>query len=187
MAVIKPLTLLFNMSLNTGKFPDKLKTAIITAVYKGKDKSEPANYRPVSLTSIAGKIIEKCIRKHLVDHLERNNLLNVNQHGFRSGRSCLTQLLKHYSDMIEAVEDGVNMDSIYLDYAKAFDKVDHGLLVHRKLKDVKVGGKVAKWIESFLKKSPKSPRRQQGQQGAESDQRSASRHGLGTSTFPDSN
>ena len=64
----------------------------------------------------------------MVAHLEENNLLNSKQHGFRSGKSCLTQLLHHFDDIIEALSNGDDMDAIYLDYAKAFDKVDHQLL-----------------------------------------------------------
>ena len=85
----------------------------------------------------------------MVAHLEENNLLNSKQHGFRSGKSCLTQLLHHFDDIIEALSNGDDMDAIYLDYAKAFDKVDHQLLI-RKLQLYGFHPKIIIWIESFL-------------------------------------
>ena len=84
----------------------------------------------------------------MVAHLEENNLLNSKQHGFRSGKSCLTQLLHNFDDIIESLSNGDDMDDIYLDYAKAFDKVDHQLL--RKLQLYGFHSKIIRWIESFL-------------------------------------
>ena len=81
------------------------------------------------------------MRKRLVDHLEDNNLLCNNQHGFRQGRSCLTQLLAHFDDILCNSLEGADTDAIYLDFAKAFDKVDHQLLL-KKLKAFGVTGKV---------------------------------------------
>ena len=75
-----------------------------------------------------------------------NNLLNSKQHGFRSGKSCLTQLLHHFDDIIEALSNGDDMDAIYLDYAKAFDKVDHQLLI-KKLQIYGFHPKIIIWIE----------------------------------------
>ena len=74
------------------------------------------------------------MRKVLVNHLENSNFFNPNQHGFRSGRSCLTQLLTHYDNVLEMVERGDNCDVVYLDFAKAFDKVDHTILLHKLMK-----------------------------------------------------
>ena len=95
------------------------------------------------------KIFERVIRKKLVDYLEINELICDKQHGFRSGRSCLTQLLHHFDDVLLAVTSNSDFDSIYLDYAKAFDKVDHALLL-RKLQIYDIHPKIIRWIESFL-------------------------------------
>ena len=103
----------------------------------------------MSLTSHVIKIYERVQRKQIVAHLEENNLLNSKQHGFRSGKSCLTQLLHHFDDIIEALSNGDDMDAIYLDYAKAFDKVDHQLLI-KKLQLYGFHPKIIIWIESFL-------------------------------------
>ena len=121
----------------------------IAPLHKKGSKALPVNYRPVSLTSHIIKIYERVLRKRLVAHLESNNLLCNQQHGFRSGHSCLTQLLHHFDDILVNLMDGKDTDSIYLDYAKAFDKVDHTLLV-KKLHKYGVHPKLIKWIESFL-------------------------------------
>lgn len=85
----------------------------------------------------------------MVDFLETNNKFNNGQHGFRKGRSCLSQLLQHYEDILEKIKDGKSMNVFYLDFAKAFDKVDHGILLH-KLRDHGITGLVGKWLHSFL-------------------------------------
>ena len=90
------------------------------------------------------------MRNHIVNHMNNNDLFNPNQHGFRSGRSCLSQLLEHFDTILTFVEQGKNVDTIYLDFSKAFDKVDHTLLLN-KLKHFGIRGKVLKWIESFLR------------------------------------
>ena len=91
----------------------------------------------------------------MVEFLEENQILCDNQHGFRSGRSCLTQLLSHVDDIVQGLSSGVNTGAIYLDFAKAFDKVDHRLLL---LKMNKLGFHeiVTKWVESFLSKRQQS-------------------------------
>ena len=95
----------------------------ITLIHKGGSRYEAKNYRPISLTSHLTKIFERVIREKLVKFIEENNLLNANQHGFRSRRSCLTQLMENYDKILNMVEKGNNVDVIYLDFAKAFDKV----------------------------------------------------------------
>ena len=137
-------------SLDTGEIPSILKMAYVTPIHKGDSRSEPANFRPVSLTSHIIKTLERVIRKTLVSHLERNGLMDENQHGSRAKRSTLSQLLKHHDEVLKALEEGENVDSVYTDFAKAFDKCDHGLLLH-KLKRVKIKGKIGRWIQSFLR------------------------------------
>ena len=145
-----PLTTFWNECMKTSYIPQSLQTSIITPLHKGGNKSEAANYRPVALTSHIIKIYEKVIRKHLTAYLESTGGLNKNQHGFRAGRSCLTQLLAHYDNIITLLEDGFNVDTIYLDFAKAFDKVDHNILLKKAL-TLGINGKTLKWIQAFLK------------------------------------
>ena len=107
--------------------------ANVTAIYKKKGlRCEPGNYRPVSLTSQIGRIFERIVRDHLVRFLEENELLNDSQHGFRSKRSCLTNLLE-FLDLVTNYVDqgimGIPVDVIYLDFQKAFDKVSHSKLI----------------------------------------------------------
>ena len=95
------------------------------------------------------KIYKKVIRKRLAKFLDNNNSLNKNQHGFRAGRSCLTQLLAHFDNIICLLEDRLNVDVVYLDFSKAFDKVDHNILLH-KLKILGINGKTLKLVQRFL-------------------------------------
>ena len=129
--------------------PECLKIAHIIPIHKGDHRGLAANYRPISLTSHIVKILEKIIRNHLVNFLEQNNLYNPGQHGFRQGRSCLSQLLAFYDEVLRMLEKGLNVDAIYLDFAKAFDKVDHKIII-QKLSILGVGGKLLDWIYSFL-------------------------------------
>lgn len=144
-----PLFLLWRQSLNSGKIPGFLKNATIIPIHKGESRAIPKNYRPVSLTSHVIKLFERVVRNQLVTFLEENYLMNDNQHGFRPGRSCLTQLIEHYDLILEHLENGGNVDVIYLDFAKAFDKVDHGILCH-KLLTMGIGGKLGEWLHEFL-------------------------------------
>jgi hypothetical protein len=145
----KPIYLMWRKSLDTGKIPQCLKAANIAPIYKGGDRSEAKNYRPVALTSHLIKIFERIIRERINMFLEATGKLNKQQHGFRTGRSCLSQLLEHYDNIIEALEEQSNIDVIYTDFAKAFDKCDHGVIAH-KLVNVGIVGKLGIWIFNFL-------------------------------------
>ena len=148
-SISTPIFSIWKYSLDTGFIDKKYKTQLVTPVFKKGSRGSPENYRPIALTSHIIKVFERVMRKRLVDHLEDNNLLCNNQHGFRQGRSCLTQLLAHFDDILCNSLEGADTDAIYLDLAKAFDKVDHQLLL-KKLKAFGVTGKVFQWIESFL-------------------------------------
>ena len=145
----KAFTILWKSSFESGSIPQWFKNQTIAPVYKKDSKLIPSNYRPISLTSHVIKIFERVIRKNLVKYLEENQLLSKTQHGFRKGRSCLTQLLKHYDSILNNYLNNAETDIIYLDFAKAFDKVDHNLLL-KKMRHFGIKGKVYKWIEQFL-------------------------------------
>ena len=137
-----PIYILWRDSLDTRNIPELLKLANIVPIHKGGSKAFAKNYRPISLTSHLIKIFERVIRKHIVKYLETNNLLNQGQYGFRSGRSCLTQLIDHYDRVLHQCEIGANVDVIYLDFAKAFDKVHHNILLS-KIRNMGIGAKSA--------------------------------------------
>ena len=145
-----PLVLLWNKSLVTGEIPDIYRLAHITPIHKaGSSRSSPENYRPVSLTSHLIKTFERVIKKKLQNFLEVTLALADQQHGFRERRSCLSQLLSHYEDILRGLEDGHNVDTIFLDFSKAFDKVDKGILC-RKMKRMGISGQLGIWIHNFL-------------------------------------
>ena len=144
-----PLKIMLRKSIDEGKIPEVFKLAYVTPLHKGGSKMNPANYRPVSLTSHIMKVFERVIKMHLLKHLQENDLIKQNQHGFVSGRSTQTQMLQHYSDVFEALLDDTRIDTIYLDFAKAFDKVNHHILIKKILKH-KIKGKLIEWIKNFL-------------------------------------
>ena len=145
----KPLYILWRKSLDTGVIPDQLKISNITPIFKGGSRQIPKNYRPVALTSHLIKVFEKILRNHLVIFIERNNLMNPNQHGFRAGHSCLSQLIQHFDRITQLLEEGENADVVYLDFTKAFDKLDFDVTLE-KLKNIGIKGKLHRWIKSFL-------------------------------------
>ena len=123
--------------------------ANISAIYKKGNKSDLSNYRPVSLTSIPCKVMEGFIRDYILKHFIDNNLFNNNQYGFLKGRSTMLQLLRILDEWTECLESGGQMNVIYTDFEKAFDKVSHKLLLD-KLHDYKVNESIILWIKSFL-------------------------------------
>ena len=145
-----PIYLLWEESLKEGKIlSPHLKHQIISPIHKKGSKADPAEYRPISLTSHLSKIFGRVMRNKIVSHLENNSILCNNQHGFRKGRSCLSQLLQHFDQILRNFLNNTDTDSIYLDFAKAFDKVNHKLLL-KKVWAYGIRGKVYSWIESFL-------------------------------------
>ena len=145
----RPLFLLWRASLDQGVIPADLLLVMISPVHKGGSRGVPANYRPVALTSHITKMFERVVRRWLVAHLEENNLLPDGQHGFRANRSCLTQLLAYWDNILDQLEEGKGVDVVYTDFAKAFDKCETGVLIH-KLKECGVRGKVGCWLAAFL-------------------------------------
>ena len=144
-----PLKILFDKTIKEGRIPTAWKAAEVRPIFKKGVKAHPGNYRPVSLTSTVCKVFEGFLRDALNEHLTENNLLSDHQHGFTSGRSCMTQLLSTVNDWLKFIENGEPVDAIYLDLQKAFDKVPHQRLL-TKLKAYGVGGKIWDWVADFL-------------------------------------
>ena len=148
-ALSTPLAKIWSSSLESGEIPSECKAATISPIHKGKSRALPKNYRPVALTSHLIKVFEKVVRKRIVEFMDEHRLFNDSQHGFRGGRSCLSQLLSHFDRITAELEKGYGVDVIYLDFAKAFDKLDHGITLH-KLKALGIHGNLGRWISCFL-------------------------------------
>ena len=144
-----PLSILFSKSLKERKIPDEWRTANVTPIYKKGSKSEPGNYRPVSLTSSVGKLMEKIVKQAIENHVESNSLIRSTQHGFRNGRSPQTNLIEFLEQTTTWSDEGKPFDIIYVDFAKAFDKVCHASLI-AKLKAKGVDGDLLAWLENWL-------------------------------------
>ena len=147
--IARPLTHLFNLSLSTGLVPQDWRDANVIPLFKKGNRNEAKNYRPVSLLSIIGKLLESIVKDNLVSHLNKYNLIKDTQHGFCSGRSCLTNLLEFFEKVTYELDKGNAVDLIYLDFCKAFDKVPHGRLI-KKLEAHGVRGNILEWIKSWL-------------------------------------
>ena len=121
-----PLNHIFNKSAETGIIPADWKSANVTAIRKKGNRQEPGNYRPISLTSVVCKTMERLIKGNIITHLEGNNLIGDSPHGFRNKHSCLTSLLDFFARVVDTYATGNNkvVDLIYLDFQRAFDK-DH--------------------------------------------------------------
>lgn len=147
--ISKPMAIIMSKSLEEGVLPACWKEAHVTPIFKKGNKSDTGNYRPVSLTSIVCKTLESIVREHLMGYIEKNKLLSSNQHGFTSGRSCSTQLLYCLDTWTRWLDEGMCLDAIYLDFAKAFDSVPHQRLLS-KLKGYGFTEKLLKWSAGFL-------------------------------------
>ena len=145
--ISKPLAILFNRSLLERHLPSEWKDGNISPIFKKGNKSSPSNYRPVSLTSVVCKLMETILRDSLIKHMTPH--FTDCQHGFLSGRSCITQLLDCLSDWTQFLENGSAVDAIYLDFAKAFDCVPHQRLL-KKLEGYGVREHFLGWIKDFL-------------------------------------
>ena len=136
-------------SFDSGDIPPLGLSGIISPGHKGGSTSDPINYRPISLTSHLLKTAERIVRRELINYLELFQLMDPNQHGSRAGRGTVSQLIEHQERILRILEEGKNADSLYLDYSKAFDKCDHGILLY-KLSKLGIGGKLLNWIKNFI-------------------------------------
>ena len=143
-----PLKVIFESSLEKNILPNDWKSGNITPIYKKGKKCEVKNYRPVSITSIVGKILESIVRDSIIRHFHDNNLFSNKQYGFIKGRSTVSQLLTLMDKWTEASEQGGQIDVIYTDLEKAFDKVPHNQLV-RKLRSYKINDNILKLDKIF--------------------------------------
>ena len=109
----------------------------------------PANYRPISLTSVCRKLVEHVIHSQIMKHLDTHHILSDNQHGFRKKRSTESQLILIIQDLASGLDEGEQIDAVLLDFSKAFDKLPHARLA-AKLHHYGIRGNLLQWIQSFL-------------------------------------
>lgn len=145
----KPLTDLFNQSLVTGVVPEDWKLANVVPIHKKGSREESSNYRPVSLTSIVGKLMETLLKDRIVEHLKSHGLQDEKQHGFTSGRSCQTNLIDFFDWVTKIIDGGGAVDIAYLDFSKAFDTVPHRRLIN-KLQSLSMDSHIVEWIRQWL-------------------------------------
>ncbi|GAB0203786.1 mitochondrial enolase superfamily member 1 [Grus japonensis] len=147
--IARPLSIIFERSWRTGEVPEDWRKANVTLVFKKGKEEDPGNYRPVSLTSIPGKVMEQLILGVISKHVEEEEVIGGGQHGFTKGKSCLTNLIAFYDDMTGWVDEGRAVDVVYLDFSKAFDTVSHNILIG-KLRKCGLIEWTVRWIENWL-------------------------------------
>ena len=125
----KPLLAIYQRSWLTGEVPEDWRLADVTPIFKKGHKEDPGNYRPVSLNSVLGKVMEQIILGEITQHVSGVQGIRPSQHGFMKGRSCLTNLISLYEWVARLVDEGKAVDVVYLDFSKAFDKVSHSILL----------------------------------------------------------
>ena len=144
----KPLVIIFNKIFKSGTIPNKWKLANIVPVVKKGDKSSVTNYRPISLTCLPMKIFEYCIKDLLI--AKCGNLIKENQHGFSIEKSCLTQLLPLIDKFSVAMNNKSRVDTIYFDFAKAFDSVNHDLILYKLKNKFGIDGLLLQVLRDYL-------------------------------------
>ncbi len=148
-SIAYPLSKIFELSYNSGMIPKEWKLANVVPVYKKGSKMSVENYRPISLTSLVMKIFEKSIRNEIMIKCE--HLLGRNQHGFLPNKSCCTQLITFTESIAEAMNAATRTDVVYFDFAKAFDSVNHDLILQKLKYRFKIDGTLLKFIVNYLK------------------------------------
>ena len=144
-----PLCELFNFSVSSGKVPDIWKQANITPIFKKDDASDPSNYRPISLLSCIGKVLEKLVHKYVFNFFRDNAVITALQSGFMPGDSTVNQLIDVYNTFCKALDEGKEVRAIFCDISKAFDRVWHeGLLFKLSLAGIK--GQLLDWFSDHL-------------------------------------
>lgn len=143
------LTYICNQSITTSTFPDKWKMGKVRPLFKNGQRDDTNNYRPISVLPVISKLLEKHVHDALMSFLTSNKLLHATQSGFRPSHSCETALLKMINKFLSAINDGQIIGMVVVDFRKAFDLVDHKLLL-KKLRLYKLSNEVLNWFSSYL-------------------------------------
>lgn len=146
-SMCEPLLFIFNKSFKLGIFPEKWKCSYVSPIFKSGNNCDVSNYRPICIQSAIPKVLEKMFLPLLESAFK--NVIVEHQHGFVNGRSTMTNLFSYANFIGNALDDGFEVHSIYTDFSKAFDMVDHGILLE-KLSSFGIGGALLSWISSYL-------------------------------------
>lgn len=147
--ISQPLAYIFNLSLQSGLFPNSMKIAKVSPVYKKGSKFDPGNYRPISVLPILSKVFEKLVNSRLMKYLNRNDLLFKHQYGFREKHSTKLSLINLANHLIKYQDKGQVTVGVFIDFAKAFDTINHDILLH-KLKNYGIRGIQLDWFRDYL-------------------------------------
>ncbi|KAL5262702.1 hypothetical protein ACHWQZ_G008188 [Mnemiopsis leidyi] len=144
-----PLSLLFHSCYNIGTLPREWKLGHVVPIFKKGDKHEVSNYRPISLTCLITKVLERILKDELL--ALTSGLINDKQHGFRAERSCATNLVGLCDSLALSLNDNIRTDVIYFDFAKAFDSVNHDLILFKLKNMFGIDGRLLKFIADYLR------------------------------------
>lgn len=145
----KYLVIIFRESLLQGEVPEEWKKAKLVPIYKSGVKYDVKNYRPISLLCTASKVMEHFLFKHVTSFLESNRFFSPNQHGFQQGFSTATQLIHTTDDFLKTLDKGGQIDAIFLDFEKAFNRVSHSHLMF-KIRQILTNERIVRWLDSYL-------------------------------------
>ena len=148
-SISRPLCQLFNKSLSQGIFPSSWKSAMVMPLFKKGDSHSASNYRPISLLSCLGKLMERVVYKYIYNHLMSNKLIFHSQSGFLKNHSTVYQLIDIYHQITQSIDSGTHTCIVFCDISKAFDRVWHKGLIF-KLKQNGLDGNILKWVENYL-------------------------------------
>ena len=147
--LIAPLRYIINTTILNGQFPDKWKEAKVIPIFKKGDRSLLKNYRPVSLLSVPGMVLEKIVQDQITRFFEDNKLFGDFQFGFRQHKSTITELITLFESLLEAMQENKEIALLMYDLSAAFDTVQVSIILE-KLKIYGFCNRTMKWIESYL-------------------------------------
>ena len=147
--ISKPLTHIYNSTFVTGIIPDKLKISLVTPIFKANESNKFGNYRPISVLSCLSKLLEKLTYKRFIEFIETHKILSRHQYGFRKNRSTEHALIELVDKITTAIDEGKYTIGIFLDLSKAFDTINHQILIN-KLEHYGIRGTCQKWFKNYL-------------------------------------